>query len=49
MKALQVQANKGLLSLEDLPRPEVITIITIITIITTHKAINKLRNCTRCD
>ena len=28
MKALQVQANKGLLSLEDLPKPEVIMLIS---------------------
>ena len=31
MKALQVEASKGLLSLEDLPKPEVSTAIT-----TTH-------------
>ena len=42
MKALQVEANKGLLSLEDLPRPEVNTAtITHITI-PNYKMIKKV-------
>ena len=43
MKALQVEASKGLLSLEELPKPEVSTVTTTIPNLYNYKYFTRSR------